>query len=334
MNKQKLVTTLLVVVALTTITTGCGKKAKLKDNNTVVALNKTKITADDLYNELKKNSIETLIDLIDHKILDKKYPSSDDEKSSIDTQIEQIKSYYKDDEDSYLAAIKTYFGVDSEKALENKLSLEYKRNLAVNDYLKDNIKDDEIEKYYNENVYGDIEASHILISIDTTDDMSDDEKEKAKDKAYKKAQDIIKKLDKGENFKDLAKKYSDDEATAKNGGELGYFNKDDMDASFWNAALELEKNKYSKEPVESAYGYHIILKTNSKEKESLKSMKSDIKETLAKEKLNNDSTLYYDSLIEIRNNNKINFEDSELKKEYEDYMENLINQAKNNSTEQ
>ena len=333
MNKKKIATTLVAVIALSTVSTGCGKTAKLEtDDKTVVALKGSKITAQNLYEELKKNSIETLIDMIDHKLLDKKYPTDDEENNSIDEQISEIKSYYQDNEESYLAAIKAYFGVESEDELRDKLSLEYKRNLAVNDYLEDNIKDDEIEKYYNENVYGDIEASHILISVETTDDMSDEDKEKAKKEAYNKAEDIIKKLDKGEDFAKLAKKYSDDDTNAENGGELGYFNKDDMDANFWNAALKLEKNKYSTEPVESSYGYHIILKTDEKEKESLDSMKDTIKETLAKEKLNNDSSLYYESLIEISKNKNITFGDDELEKAYKEYMEDLIEQAKSNTT--
>lgn len=332
MNKKKIGVTALALLTLTTITTGCGKTAKLKtDNETVVALKNSKITANALYKELKKNSVEKLIDMIDHKLFDKKYPSDDTEKKSIDDQISQIKSYYGDNESNYLAAIKSYFGVESEDELKNKLSLEYKRGLAVNDYLEDNIKDDEINKYYEENVYGDIKASHILISVKTKDGMSDEEKEKAKKNAYKKAQDIIKKLDAGEKFEDLAKKYSDDSTNAKNGGNLGYFNKDDMDSNFWNAALKLEKNKYSSEPVESSYGYHIILKTGEKKKESLKSMKKEIKEKLAKEKLNNDNTLYYESLIEIRKENKISFGDSQLEKAYNDYMDNLIKKAKENS---
>ena len=332
MNKKKIVTTIVALTAITTVTTGCGKTAKLKNSDeTVVALNKTKITAEDLYKKLKENSIETLIDMIDHKILDKKYKETEDEKKSVNEQIEQIKSYYNGDEDSYLSAIKSYFGVDSEDALKDKLSLEYKRNEAVKDYVKDNIKDDEIKKYYDENVYGDIKASHILISVNTKEDATDEEKDKAKEKAYKKAQDIIKKLDNGEDFKKLAKKYSEDSTNAKNGGDLGYFNKADMDASFWNAALALEKDKYSSEPVESSYGYHIILKTGEKKKKSLKSMKSEIKDNLVEEKMSSDTSIYYESLIEIRKKNKISFGDSELEKKYNDYMDELIEQTKANS---
>ena len=71
------------------------KKAELKDNNTAVSLKSGKITANDYYEELKKDadSIEKLVNMIDHKLLDKKYPSDSEEESSINSQIENIKSY-------------------------------------------------------------------------------------------------------------------------------------------------------------------------------------------------------------------------------------------------
>ncbi len=333
MNK-KIITTLVAVTAITTITTGCGKTAKLKTGkDTVVALKKSKITANDLYNEIKKDSIETLIDMMDKKILDKKYKETEEEKKYIQEQIDQIKAYYKD-EDSYLAVLKQYFRANSEDEFKETLSIQYKRKQAVKDYVADHIKDDEIEKYYNDNVYGDIKASHILISVNTTDDMSDEDKDKAKKEAYNKVKDIIKELDDGGDFKKLAKKYSEDKSNAKNGGDLGYFNKDEMDSNFWEAALKLEKGKYTTEPVESAYGYHVILKTGEKEKKSLKSMKKKIRETLRDEKMNNDNTLFYDTLIAIREENKMTFGDDELKKLYDEYMENLIKQAKSGASNQ
>ncbi len=331
MKGKKNIIYLMLVLTVTLLITGCGKTAKLKDNTTAVSLKGDKISSNDFYNELKKDSIEKLINMIDHKLLDKKYPSDSEEESSINSQIENIKSYYKDSEDSYLAAIKSYFGVNSEEELKNVLSLEYKREKAVKDYVNKNITDAEIKKYYDENIYGDIKASHILISVKTDDKMSDDEKEKVKEKARKKAEKIIKELDEGKKFSDLAKKYSDDDANKDKGGDLGYFNKDEMDGSFWNAALALKKNEYTKEPVESSYGYHIILKTGEKEKKTLKGVKSSIKETLTTDKLSNDKTLYYKTLMSIREDNKVTFKDNDLKKQYNDYMDNLIKQA-NNST--
>lgn len=329
MKNRKKVIYLTLALVISLLITGCGKKAELKDNNTAVSLKGGKITANNYYEELKKDadSIEKLVNMIDHKLLDKKYPSDSEEESSINSQIENIKSYYKDDEATYLSTIKSYFGVNSEDELRKVLSLEYKRNKAVKDYIEKNLTDAEINKYYEENIYGDIKASHILISIDAKEDASDDEKEKAKEKALKKAKKVIKELDEGKKFSDLAKKYSDDDATKSKGGDLGYFNKDDMDGSFWNAALELKKDEYTKEPVESSYGYHIILKTGEKEKKTLKGVKSSIKETLTSDKLSNDKALYYKTLMSIREDKKVTFKDNDLEKKYNNYMNDLIDKA-------
>ena len=323
---------LILVIVMLLVITGCGKSDSLnKEKGTTVSLKNVKITADQFYKELKKDSIKKLVDMIDHKLFDKKYPTTSEETESINNQIESIKSYYKDDEASYLSAIKSYFGVSSEKELRNALSIEYKRNLAVKDYLKKKVTKSEINKYYEENVYGDIKASHILISVDNSKDLSDEEKEKQKEKALTKAKNIIKKLDKGEDFGKLAEKYSDDKATATKKGNLGYFNSKEMDGSFWNAAYELEKGKYSKEPVESAYGYHIILKTGEKKKKSLKSMKDEIKTSIVSDKLSSDSTLYYKTLVNIREDKKIKFNDSDLQKQYKKYNDKLISNTTTSS---
>ncbi|MBE6157856.1 MAG: hypothetical protein E7160_03590 [Firmicutes bacterium] len=326
MNK-KIIKSLVFVSALTLVLTGCGKKAELKGGNkTAVKIGSTEISATDYYNQIKKANISKLIDMVDHQILDKKYKTDEKEKKEINTQIKQIKSTYQDDE-TYLNVIKQYFGVNSEDELKSMLSLEYKRKLAVEDYVKDSIKDDEIKKYYNDKITGEMKASHILIKVKSKENATDEEKKKADSEAKKKAEDIIKKLNKGEKFEKLAKKYSEDDTTKNDGGDLGYFSNDDMVEEFTNAAKKLEKNKYTKEPVKTEYGYHIILKTDQKKKPSLKSVKKEIKEKLTEEKLT-DSTIHYTALMEIREKNHITWNDSELKKEYKKYMEQIIDNIK------
>lgn len=309
--------------------TGCGKKADLDDNKTAVSLKDSKITATEYYNEIKKSNISKLVDMIDHKLFDEKYKSNEEEDKSVKEQINQIKSSYED-ESTFLNVIKQYFGVNSEEELEDMLRLEYKRNEAVEDYVKEDLSDKEIENYYNDNIYGDIKASHILIKPDVKSDATDAEKEKAEKKAKAEAEKIINKLNKGEDFVKLAKEYSDDTANASKGGDLGYFNSDDMDENFWDAAKKLEKNAYSKEPVKSQYGYHIILKVDQKEKPKLKDVKDEIKSTLANAKLKNNSTLHYESLIKIREENKIKWNDDELEKQYNELMNQLLDAAKSN----
>jgi len=332
MKKKKLFICLTSLLALSLITTGCGKEIEVKNGSKVAVSTKGgKFTATEYYNEIKEANITKLIDMIDESFLNKKYKDDKDEDKEVQEQIDQIKSYYGSDETTYSSVLKQYFGVDSEKELESVLRLEYKRKKAVEDYVKENIKDSEIKKYYNENITGDMKASHILISIDVKEDATDDEKEKAENKAKKKAEDIIKELNDGKSFESLAKKYSKDDATASNGGDLGYFSYDEMVEEFSKATKDLQVDEYTKEPVKTEFGYHIILKTGEKKKPSLKKVKDEIKDKLQEEKLNSDSGLFYESLKEIRKENKIEWNDDTLKKAYEEYIDDLIESARSQS---
>ena len=329
--KKKLGISICLISALVLTVTGCGKKAELDDNKTAVSLKGIKITATDYYNEIKKSNISKLVDMIDHQLFDKKYESNDDEDQAVEEQINQLKENYSD-ETTFQSVIQQYFGVNSEDELEDMLRLEYKRNEAVEEFVADNLTDKEIEDYYNQNIIGDIKASHILITPDVDSDATDEEKEKAENKAKKEAERIIKKLDEGEDFAELAKKYSDDEATAKNGGDLDYFNTDDMDENFMDAVKKLDNDEYTKEPVKTQYGYHIILKVDQKEKPKLKEVKDSIKETLANNKLNNNSTLHYETLMDIREENNIKWNDDELEKQYNELMDQLIKASSSSTT--
>ena len=333
MKKNKIIMGLSALLVVSLITTGCGKEIEVKNGAKVaVSIKGDKFTATEYYEKIKESNIATLIDMIDHSILDKKYKSDDTEKESIDNQIEQIKSYYGgEDESQFNSIIKQYFGAKDEDELRKILSLDYKRNKAVEDYIKDSIKDDEIEKYYNENIFGEIKASHILITVDVKDGASDEEKAKADKEALEKAKKVISELNKGKKFKDLAKKYSSDKSNSSNGGDLGYFQLSDMVEEFSNAVKELKKNEYTKEPVKTEYGYHIILKTGEKDRPELKDVKDDIKEKLKTQKLNDDRSLYYEALIAIREKNKIKWNDDVLKSSYDKYMQDLIKSTKENS---
>lgn len=335
MKNKKIIMCLSSLLIISLITTGCGKDIEIKNGSKVaVSLDDSKFTATEYYEKIKEDNISKLIDMIDNNILSKKYKSDKEEDENVNKQIEQIKSNYGNDENTYKSILQQYFGVKTEKELEEKLRLEYKRTQAVEDYVKKNIKDDEIKKYYEENIYGDMKASHILIPVDAKDDASDEDKEKAEKKAKEKAEKIIKQLDEGKKFADLAKKNSKDEANASNGGDLGYFSYDEMVEEFSKATKDLKVNEYTKEPVKTEFGYHIILKTGEKEKAKLKDVKKDIKEKLKEEKLNNDTALYYEALQEIRKENNIKWNDDTLKKAYQEYMDNLINNARNQNSMQ
>jgi len=75
--------------------------------------------------------------------------------------------------------------------------------------------------------------------------------------AEDKAREVIKKLDGGASFEDMAKEFSTG-PSAENGGDLGYFAKDQMVPEFSEAAFALGVGKYSKDPVKTQFGWHII----------------------------------------------------------------------------
>lgn len=333
---------ILIALLILGCTAGCGKVPKLSNGKeAVVSFEDTKISisADDLYNEIKeKYALSSLIDMIDNSILLKEYPKSDsDAKKYADEQLESIKKYYVDDDGKYdekslLSALSQYYGISSLDGFKEMLKLTYYRNKAVDDYAKNSITDKQVQKYYDEEYVGDISCKHILIAPKTTDSMSDAEKKKAEEAALKTAKEVIKKLNDGAKFDDLAKEYSDDDSNKDKGGDLGYFNKGDMVTEFETAAYALKLNKYTTTPVKTKFGYHIILKTGEKEKEALDKVKDTIITTLADKAKEDDNTMQINALVELRKKYGMKIEDSSLSKQYSNYISNQILQAQSNKT--
>lgn len=332
---------LLICLAVLGLTSGCGRVSTLPNgDDALVSFSNTNlgISAGDLYSEVKGTALSKLIDMIDTKILLDKYPDkSSDADKYVNEQYDLIKTNFKDDkgkfdEESLKEQIYAYYGITDIDKFKDIIRLNYYRTEAVNDYAKKSVTDKQIQKYYDENVYGDISCKHILITPAVTDDMSDEDKTKADKEALQKAKDIIKKLKNGESFDDLAKEYSDDTSNKDKGGDLGYFNTGDMLEEFEKAAFALKKGKYTTTPVKTKYGYHIILKTDEKEKPSLEDKKEEIISTLASEAKSNDTALSINALVELRKEYGMNIEDDEMSKLYSTYISNSLLSAKSNSS--
>lgn len=84
-------------------------------------------------------------------------------------------------------------------------------------------------------------------------------------KTEEEAKNIIAELDKGKNFADLAKKQTTDPSGKDNGGDLGWFGAKQMVAPFSEAVAALEKGKYTKTPVQTQFGWHVILREDSRD---------------------------------------------------------------------
>lgn len=332
---------LLICLAVLGLTSGCGKVSTLPNgDDALVSFSNTNlgISAGDLYSEVKGTALSKLIDMIDTKILLDKYPDkSSDADKYVNEQYDLIKTNFKDDkgkfdEESLKEQIYAYYGITDIDKFKDIIRLNYYRTEAINDYAKKSVTDKQIQKYYDENVYGDISCKHILITPAVTDDMSDEDKTKADKEALQKAKDIIKKLKNGESFDDLAKEYSDDTSNKDKGGDLGYFNTGDMLEEFEKAAFALKKGKYTTTPVKTKYGYHIILKTDEKEKPSLEDKKEEIIKTLADDAKSKDTALSINALVELRKEYGMNIEDDEMSKLYSTYISNSLLSAKSNSS--
>ena len=329
---------LLICLAVLGLTSGCGKVSTLPNgNDALVSFSNTNlgISAGDLYSEVKGTALSKLIDMIDTKILLDKYPDkSSDADKYVNEQYDLIKTNFKDDkgkfdEESLKEQIYAYYGITDIDKFKDIIRLNYYRTEAVNDYAKKSVTDKQIQKYYDENVYGDISCKHILITPAVTDNMSDEDKTKADKEALQKAKDIIKKLKNGESFDDLAKEYSDDTSNKDKGGDLGYFNTGDMLEEFEKAAFALKKGKYTTTPVKTKYGYHIIYKTDEKKKPELKDVKTTIKETLVTKKLSEDSALFYKKLEELRKEYGVEIHDDKLNGDFNTYMSKLKTSSNN-----
>ncbi len=84
-------------------------------------------------------------------------------------------------------------------------------------------------------------------------------------KAVEKAKEVIAKLDKGESFEELAKKYSDHHSKMK-GGDTGYNIRSMLPPEVANAAFAMDEDDYSKEPIKTPRGIYVIM---VEEKETL-----------------------------------------------------------------
>lgn len=303
----------ILITVLVVVIIWPDRIATLKDGTQPVAeIDGYTVTANDLYEDMKDvYSISSLLDKIDNKILEEKYPETDEMNDELKQQAESYysayKQYYKMDKETFLSNN----GFGSEKAFLEYLRLQYRRNKYAEDYIKTLISDKEVEKYYEDKVYGDINTKHILVKVDSS--ASDEDKKKAEDLA----KEIISKLNDGKSFDDVKEEYKD-QITYE---ELGYKSYNaNLESAYMEAMQKLENNSYSKEPVKTSYGYHVIYRIDQKEKPALEDVKEEIIDSLVSEKKSEDKNISYIALDKMREESGLKFSDTVLEKKYNTYM--------------
>jgi len=135
-----------------------------------------------------------------------------------------------------------------DKVPEVNIALDNQRRTIVASYairqiVSAPIPDDELEKAYKRLMSKptkEYKARHILVSSEDT------------------AQQVIAALDKGTAFEQVAKEKSIDTPTAEKGGEIGWVSAEQMTPSLRDAVVDMKKGAYSKKPIKTDFGWHII----------------------------------------------------------------------------
>ena len=324
---------------------GCGKIPTLSNGDEAVVTFKDgdMISANDFY-EVIKNSfgLDTLLNMIDKYIFEAEFPDEmENGEAYAEAAIDQLRTNYETEEE-LLQALQ-YYGYQTVEAYQNFVYISYMQNVAIEAYVKNNITEEELQDYYDNDVYPDMTISHILITPDVTDDMSDEEKEEAENTAKEEIENIIDELneakDNGEDiettFAKLAKEYSEDDDTKDDGGNLGEINIGSLDSNYdelIKAANSLKDGEYSTEVITTELGYHVILKTKTGEKASYDDSVDTMKDAITEDKLNSDQSLMVDAIRYYRDLYELDIVDSELDNQYSIYMNNLINTYENTSS--
>lgn len=188
-------------------------------------------------------------------------------------------------------------GIDKKPALARKIALLRERALHaayIEDQVAGKVTEEEIRARYDKEIaaappVNEVRASHILVD------------EKAK------ADEIIKKLNEGADFAALAKEYSKDGSAAE-GGDLGFFGPGRMVPEFEKAAFALEVGAYTKEAVQSQFGWHVIKVTDKRQQvpPPYDQVKEQVKGAIITEK-------YFALVKSMREGAKIEVPDAALK---------------------
>ena len=280
---------------------GCG-------NDTIAKINDVKISKDE-YNKIasflyatgyvQEDKNKGINNNILSFIIDNEVAYQDAQRENIKVEDKDVNEKYEDLKETLKSNSAYKAKLDEVGVNDDFLKSQVKKDLIVSKYKENfmkNIKinDNEIKTYYDnhkdEFTKEEVRASQILIS--TLDDNNNVVNQEQKEKLKDKAEDIIEKLKNNEDFAILAKEYSDDKNSGKDGGDLGYFSKEDKNIDFTNPVFKLEKDQLS-DIIETEYGYHIVKLTDNKSvTKTLEESKEDIKNKI----LNQKYTQHIDSL--------------------------------------
>lgn len=164
---------------------------------------------------------------------------------------------------------------------------------------EEQVSEEELREYYREHAadYRTEEqrrARHLLIRV------APDAPAEEVAKARRKAEELLARIRRGEDFAALAKRYSQDPGSARQGGDLGFFGKGVMDPAFERAVFALRKPGEVAGPVRTPFGFHLIqlVEIRPGRVKPFAAVKERIAQALRREKA---SRRYYDLAEQLAN---------------------------------
>lgn len=256
---------------------------------------------------------KSAVNLATRKILLDKYGKEVDS-AYIDKAYEKIQAQNGGKES--FEALLLQQGLTADKYKED-LKIKVTQAYMINEYA--NITEEKIKEQY-EKEKKQYNIAHILISVksDNTPNGISEEDAKAK------AEEVLAKINSGEDFATLAKEYSTDLSNSSNGGELGWSAKENTSfvSEFANVAYSLNKGEVS-ELVKTPFGYHIIKVLDTKEV-PYNELKNEIVEKLAHSAVTSDPTVYSKSLQKLFDEYQVKGDTNEIKS----YISGILNTSK------
>lgn len=166
-------------------------------------------------------------------------------------------------------------------------------------HVVDAVTEDEVKARYEKEIGAmpkqeEVNARHILV------------------KTEEEAKTIIGELDAGKDFAELAKEKSED-SNKSDGGDLGWFSKGRMVPEFEEVAFALEKGAYTKTPVKSQFGFHVIKLEDRRDVQAppLEQVEPQVRQLVMRDK--------YLALVEkAKSEQPVEITDEALRKGYED----------------
>jgi len=285
--------------------------AKLKHGDeTVVTVDGKSITTENIYNKANKMyGLNIIIGEIDKIILNEMYELTEKEEK----EVQEEAKYYIDYYTGMGYTEQEFFegnGFTNRDEFLDDIRVNKKTTKYVYDYLESKLEKDAVQKYYDENKDSieTYDSEHILVR--TSDTVTDEQ-------ALALANEIITKLNEGKTFDELVTEYGD-RITHE---ELGYQGKTSgLEQAYVDELVALADGTYSKIPVKTSFGYHVVHKIATS---TLEDLRGTIIETLSEELLSTDNNITYKAFVELRKEKNLVIYDEYLNKKYQEYCDKL-----------